>query len=641
MDNDQQLKAYLHASAVVKRRIGLVDFANWVKRSHWVIGISGIILVAVLRRFFGWTSFEVLPLLTLFGLWLGAGVVLIVRRAPEVLDALVTLDHSGAWKDRFASAWAFLTQDHREVGEELHIERAGGSLQQAIASFPESMPLPDLKAAWVLPVLALIFSMAPILRPVPSAAQSILSDEMVEAASGQAEVIKREARQLDKLTSLNEDEQREFEQLLVDVEQMTSQLEDGEGLTTGEMLEALEARARAVERMARSIGDGEEVWASDAMIEAMADHPDTADIAVAVRDKNAESVAGEATSLQSLLESDSLSSEVEGRMRRSLANISKSGDKSDEARPVGERFGNASIKMNTGQSLEAAREFEELAKHFLLIRERDEARKKLEGLAEAMREAGGEISGKELEKMEELAASRQSERAIPEGLKGLESDELIQGLSAMKPPQEPAAPEGDELPGLAGGEGEIKAPPVPGTSQDAPSGGGGGQQALKAPIPGEGDANGAGGSLAANDSEEPGGGSSMQAPIPGMAPGDSEAGSAINAPGGQPGDSSVSGQGGDQAGTGTAELVDTESAIYEAGNDSQVVAQINDEGESTFRAVDGEIHQEEVTRSRRDIAAEFIAVEEQALDGKSLPLSRRQHVVRYFSAVRQQFEKEE
>ena len=641
MDNDQQLKPYLDASAVVKRRIGLVDFANWVKRSHWLIGITGIVFVAVLRRFYGWTSFEVLPLLTLFGLWLSAGAVLTARRAPGVREALVTLDHSGAWKDRFASAWAFLNQDYREVGEELHIERAGSFLEQALAAFPESTPLPDLKAAWVLPVLALMFSVAPILRPVPSAAESILSDEMVEAASGQAEVIKREARQLDKLTSLTEDEQTELEHLLVDVDQMTSQLGEGEGLTTGEMLEALEARARAVERLARGIGDGEEIWASDAMIKAMADHPDTADMAVAVRDKNAESVAGEASSLQSLLESDSLSSEVEERMGRSLANISKSGDKSDEARPVGERFGNASTKMNIRQPLEAAREFEELAKHFRLIQERVEAREKLEGLAEAMREAGGEISGKELEKMEELAASGQTERTIPEGLKGLESDELPRSLSGMKSPQESAAPKGDELPGLAGGEGEIKAPPVPGTSQNAPSGKGNGQPALKAPIPGEGDANGAGGSLAANDSGEPGGGSSVQAPIPGMAPGDSEAMSVFNVPGGEPGDSNVSGQGGDQAGTGTAELVDTESAIHEAGSDSEVVAQINDDGESTFRAIDGEIRQEEVTRSRRDIAAEFIAVEEQALDGKSLPLSRRQHVVRYFSAIRQQFEREE
>ena len=618
----------------------MVDFANWVKRSHWLIGITGIVLVAVLRQFYGWTSFEVLPLLTLFGLWLSAGAVLTARRAPGVREALVTLDHSGAWKDRFASAWAFLNQDYKEVGEELHIERAGSSLEEALTAFPESTPLPDLKAAWVLPVLALMFSVAPILRPVPSATESILSEEMVEAASGQAEVIKREARQLDKLTSLTEDEQKELQQLLVDVDQMTSQLGEGEGLTTGEMLEALEARARAVERLARGIGDGEEVWASDAMIKAMADHPDTADMAVAVRDKNAESVAGEASSLQSLLESDSLSSEVEERMGRSLANISKSGDKSDEARPVGERFGNASTKMNTRQPLQAAREFEELAKHFRLIQERVEAREKLEGLAEAMREAGGEISGKKLEKMEELAASGQTERAIPEGLKGLESDELPRSLSGMKPPQETAATKEDELPGLAGGEGAIKAPPVPGTSQDAPSGEGGGQQALKAPIPGEGDANGSGGSLAANGGEQ-GGGSSVQAPIPGTAPGDSEARSFSNAPGGEAGDSSVSGQGGDQAGTGTAELVDTESAIHEAGSDSQVMAQINDDGESTFRAIDGEIRQEEVTRSRRDIAAEFIAVEEQALDGKSLPLSRRQHVVRYFSAIRQQFEREE
>ena len=170
----------------------MVDFANWVKRSHWVIGVAGIALVVTLRQVFGWTSHEVLPLLVLFCLWVALGAVLMVRRAPEVLEALVTLDHSGAWKDRFASAWAFLNQDNRGVGEELHIERAGNSLEQALAAFPESTPLPSLKAAWVLPALALIFSVAPILRPVPSAADRALSDEMVEAASGQAEEIKRE-----------------------------------------------------------------------------------------------------------------------------------------------------------------------------------------------------------------------------------------------------------------------------------------------------------------------------------------------------------------------------------------------------------------------------------------------------------------
>jgi len=624
LDKDQQLRAYLDASELVKRRLGLIGFASWLKSSHVLFGCFGIALVLVLRQVLGWNSLEVLLLLILFGVWGGIGFLLILKRAPRVLEALVKLDHSGAWKDRFASAWAFLNQENRGVGEELHIEIAGDSLDEALAAFPEANPLPDLRVAWVLPALAVVFSLTPILRPTPDAADNLLSAEMVNEAGGQAEEINREAQQLNNLSSLSEEEQKALEQLRVEIDQMTARLEEAQGMTTGEMLEELEARARAAERLARDMTAGSEEWASEAMIETMSAHADTADMAVAVRDKNAEAVAKEAFGLQEVLETESLSAEIEDRLGQTLSNIKASSEDADRARPVGERFGNASSKMERREALEAAHEFEELGKHFQFLQEREVSQDKLEDLAEAMREAGSEISGKELEKMESLASSELGERPVPQGLKGLESDDLSRGLSELQPPQESEGKGKDELPGLAGGEGEIKVPPVPGTQRDS-SGADTSQQALRAPIPGEGEPNGDGGSLTANDSGEAGGGNSLQAPVPGMAPGDSN----------------VSGQGGDEAGTGTAELVDSESTIHQARNDSKVMAQVNEEGESTFREVDGEFRQEEVTRSRRDIAAEFLAVEEQALDGKSLPLSRRKHVVRYFSAIRQQFEKEE
>ena len=41
-------------------------------------------------------------------------------------------------------------------------------------------------------------------------------------------------------------------------------------------------------------------------------------------------------------------------------------------------------------------------------------------------------------------------------------------------------------------------------------------------------------------------------------------------------------------------------------------------------------------RSARDIAIDFLKVQEEALASEPLPLSRREHVLRYFTALRKQ-----
>ena len=71
-----------------------------------------------------------------------------------------------------------------------------------------------------------------------------------------------------------------------------------------------------------------------------------------------------------------------------------------------------------------------------------------------------------------------------------------------------------------------------------------------------------------------------------------------------------------------------------------VAAQINADGESTMRAVEGGTRQELATRARKDVAVDFLKVEEAALDEQPLPASRRQHVKRYFNAIRKSFEGE-
>ena len=138
--------------------------------------------------------------------------------------------------------------------------------------------------------------------------------------------------------------------------------------------------------------------------------------------------------------------------------------------------------------------------------------------------------------------------------------------------------------------------------------------------------------------EGKGEGGLLSAPVPGMDPGTPVPGAAppTNAAG-----TASSGQGGDEAGTGTAEMFDAASDPLKATAEARAQIVSGEEGESAFRAVEGGARAERAGRSSREVVSEFLAVEEQSLDEESLPRSRRQQVMRYFSGVREKFESTE
>ena len=65
-----------------------------------------------------------------------------------------------------------------------------------------------------------------------------------------------------------------------------------------------------------------------------------------------------------------------------------------------------------------------------------------------------------------------------------------------------------------------------------------------------------------------------------------------------------------------------------------VGAAVSGEGPSRIRNVEQAAHEEEASRKFQQMAMEFIKSEEEALDDEPLPLSRRQQVLRYFTAIR-------
>lgn len=649
----------LAAATQIKLRFAQARFAAGVRCS--AVPVAGLILLTVLllRLAKGWRADEWIVAIGILVAWFLVLISLTIVGLPKTQNLLRLLDQVGSWKDRFSSAWEFLNAPFLNEARTLHLDRSRTLLPGAVDAFRSTYKIPRTRGVLIAVIAALAFAFAPWFRMPLDSRDLELTEGMKDAAALQAEALLRETARIDTPDNLSKEELEELEALREQVEEVAEKLADADGLTAGEMLESLEAQARAAEKLSEKLGLFSNAWASEAMLAEMSQHPDTADLSLTIRDKAAREAAQEATALQKRLLEPTIASDAIERMTRALESIMQAAAEEDLALPVGERFGNASRKMIETQPVQAAREFEELAKHFREVAGREASQKKLQALAEALREAGSEISGSELAKMENLAKTATDGQKAPEGLQPLSSgapqnlseaganpapaegaQKGIPPSTAMSIPGAEQVSSGKKVsqPGTAPGEGEN------GSKDGAKDGKG--EQSFSAPVPGEASPDGKSGSgLGMSDTAKDGDGEGgkLSAPIPGMEPGEgspepgsSGAGMSLGS-----GQSSQSGQGGDQAGTGTAELQDQKSEALKATGESKVVAEAGRDGESTIRSVEGEAKQEDATRSRQEVIADFIAVEEQALDDQALPLSRRQHVLRYFSAIREQFEKAE
>jgi hypothetical protein len=96
------------------------------------------------------------------------------------------------------------------------------------------------------------------------------------------------------------------------------------------------------------------------------------------------------------------------------------------------------------------------------------------------------------------------------------------------------------------------------------------------------------------------------------------------------------GDGGHRAGHGSAPYGNTQTKPLAATGTGVVDAQVSGAGPSRVREVMRGPHREGTSRSAQDLAIEFLKIEEEALAEEPLPLSRRQQVLRYFTALRRQ-----
>lgn len=646
------MNPFADAARVVGRHICVARSRRWIGRTGWIMAVCLVALIWFLRRQIGVGSGEWWFVLGLGLLWAALGAFLIWLRRPDTRTALLTLDRVGGWKDRFSSAWEYQQDQSMTPGQSWHVQSSIESLPDSVANFPAALSERSIRWPLLAMMLALLFSILPWGRLPPAPGEGQLTAAMQDRAGEVQAALTQRLTALPPRSGLSDKEAAALEALRADLTSAVEALQNTEGLSVGELLSALDAAARRAEDMAALVGLPPEGWASPELIAAMEQQSDTANLALHIRDKEPAPAAEEADLVAGLLHSDPLRPDTEERLKLGLERIAAARTESDLSRPVGEKLGHAAEKLSKGDPQTSSRELSELAQYFRSLMAKEAAREEFEQLASALREAGESVaSAADPQEKSQSLSARPGEDVPREGLQPLDTGAMPPDLSRMLAPQQGSSgidsagkspsllAKGDEPSTVQGGADE---PPVPG-SQPAPGSGNDsppvpGSSGLQAPVPGSNDQSAAGGQgLAESEGGKPGEGEagSLMAPVPGGDP-VAESSLAGGAGTGQPG--GPAGRGGMEAGSGTAPLGEEVGEISAAQQDAEVVALRGSNGESQMRSVEGTARAEGAQRSRQDIVKEFLAVEEQSLDDAHLPLTRRQHVIRYFSEIRRQFE---
>lgn len=538
---------------------------------------------------------------------------------PGPYSALALWDEAAGRREAFANAWWFERQPQRTQQEEAHVQTQSRMLDGALPRLPGELPLRVHRWLWVPFVLAIATGLADASRQLADREDPLGADAL-RAASEEAKRLDADGLDKKKLSGLTEQEKKDLEKLKQDLKQTARDLENSSGKTANEVLSSLEKRARDAEKLAQQLGADKDAWASDALVDELRKHADTADLGDAVAARKAAQASKAAEELSKLLKSPQLSNDAQQRMKETLDQVEKVAEKDDRQRTVGSHVLNAGDQMDATKPREAGEEFEKLADKMRELAQREKTREELEKLAQQLRNAGSNITGQSGGSMQQMAGSGE------QGQQG-------------QTPQVSQAPSGQQMmnPQSMGSGSQL---PPPGLGQQ-----GQGQQSqqMMNPVPGSGQGQQMQLTMGQGQKGKQDGKPTLMAPVPGAKPGEKPDALVL----GQQGPENPDGPsillnmpGGNQPGVGTAKLDAEATQKQGAPKQSVVTANSTNEGTSTVRSVEGGARKEQAGRSASQIAVDFIQAEEAALDDVSLPPSRREQVRRYFTELRKRFEKQ-
>lgn len=622
-----------HFAAASRRVVRRLLLARWFA----LLGRSALAVypaacaVAVATWLCGWPRFGLGGAVALTAMWAALAAAWAWFHRPSPVTALARWDEAAGRHEMFASALCFEQSVAPEDGERLHLSRAHARLSADLPALRRHLPARLAPQVLALPlVLLVLVAVLPAAAPVETG--DALDEDALAAAREVSAALSRQTAISDSAKGLTADEKQELKKLEAAVQKTADNLRQLEAGSQRDVLSELEQRAHEAEKLAESLqGDGDDPSASKLIAE-LERHADTTDFASALRGKDMEKSAAEANKLAERLEHKDLTLEERKRLENALNKALTAADEKEKEkeRLLSKKLQEAHKELAAAKPREAAKPFRQLAKQYAQTAQRKAAQKQLQQLANQLRSSGQQIFGQQTGAIRRLAQANAGQQNLPAGMRQLGPQQLAQGnaslqqqLAGMRPGQM-GPPSGAPQLAMPAGAMPANTPgaPVPGANPGQNPGANPGMAPVpgagQAPVPGSGNMPG---NMASN---MPGAGSGMGAgasPVPGTSAGPSPNGA---------------GQGGLHAGRGTAALGGAATKPFDAAGTAAVSAAIGKEGPSHVRSTEPGTHREEARRLAQEVASHTIQAEEESLADEPLPLSRRQQVLRYFTALRRQ-----
>ena len=274
---------------------------------------------------------------------------------PLRYAALAAWDAAGHRNDAVSSAFIFAGEPaiHDDPGRLLHLERTEELARFAAARLESDLPLPRVRWTWLGAVVVVGFAFTPWLKPLISAGDLPLTAAMIEAARAEAGEIAKAGDQKPDQRGLTDEERKRLEELQKQMQDLAARLQNAEGRTPREVLDELEKQARAAEALAHELGADRNAWASEEILREMRRHPDTANLADAVANKNAGHASVESKELATRLGDPDLTTETAERVKAALDRTMQKAQDEDKKKMVGQHVGEAERKMEEDQPVGA------------------------------------------------------------------------------------------------------------------------------------------------------------------------------------------------------------------------------------------------------------------------------------------------
>lgn len=602
----------------VQRRVVLRRWLSWLQNTVWPVSILFMLMVFWALR--GSMS-VVAALWGAWGLWKISGLVFSWLSRPGAFNALALWDCAAGRREAFASAWWFEVCQESSEAAQRHLEAQKAILKPTMSRLPNDLPVRPPRCLMVPLLLVILGTCIGAMRML-NQDMLRLDDAMAVKATEAAKELAKLDLEKKKFRGLKVEEQRQIEDLKAKLDQTATELANAVGKDAKQMLAELERRAREAEKIADDLAKGKNDWASDKLIEELRKHADTADLGDAVAAKNTPAAAKAAEKLSEDIKSPQMPKDAQQRLNNTLKEVQNKAEADDRKRVVGQHVIGAGDQMQKGDLRGAASEFEKLADKMRDAALREEAQKKLQQLAEQLREAGSRITGEnQTGAMQQLGQnnpqsgqSGSSQSTVPQAGQQ-QGGQKLQQQQRIVPPGIGQQPQ-NQMQQPQGGQGQGQQQMMmaqPGQQGQPGPQGQSGPPMLIAPVPGKNPA---------DRSKDP------MILMPGKAPDDPN----------QPSFTTSAPSNANKPGVGKADLNNTPTAKQDSVKSDMVQAQQNAEGQSTLRSVEGGARREQSTRSAAETALEALQVEEAALDEAALPPARREQVRRYFNELRKRFE---